>query len=196
MLTPGKVGYATVTVSTTDGRIVRTLKVAVISKFTVTAAALEQTPSDDDKAAGIFPCMITFKSDSKYMPTTFFVDVYGKATGRIDLTDPADYFTKEELKNARSAFYSFEEKRPVVYLSNGNSAYDVYTNLQKKVSTNGEIIHHSADWPNYHDYAAYYRLQTIVLQITVRESYDTNLYRCTLNKTYDSPENKIYQYLH
>ena len=196
VLTPGEVGYATVTVSTTDDKIVRTMRVAVISKFTIIAAAQENEPSDEDKKAGIFPCSITFKSDSKYMPKTLFIDVYGKATGRIDLTDPADYFKSEELKNARSAFYSFEDSRPVVYLSNGQSAYDVYTNLQKKVSTHGEIVHHSDDWPNYYDYAVYYRLQGITLQISVRETFDTNLYRCTFSKTYDSPENRIYQYLH
>ena len=84
----------------------------------------------------------------------------------------------------------------MVYLSNGQSAYDVYTNLQKKVSTHGEIVHHSDDWPNYYDYAVYYRLQGITLQISVRETFDTNLYRCTFSKTYDSPENRIYQYLH
>ena len=196
VLTPGKVGYATVTVSTTDGKIVRTLRVAVISVFTITAAAVEDSPSETDKLAGVFPCMITFKSDSRWMPTTLFIDVYGRATGRIDLTDPADYFKSEELKNARTAFCSFEDSRPVVYLSNGNSAYDVYVNLEKKIAANGEIVHHSDDWPNYYDYPVYYRLQTISLQLTVRESFDTNLYRCTLSRTYDSPENRIYQFLH
>lgn len=197
VLTPAGVGYATVTVSTTDGKIVRTMRVAVISKFTIVAAAQEGEPSDEDRKTGVFPCSITFKSDSKYMPKTLFIDVYGKATGRIDLTDPVDYFKSEELKNARSATYSFEDSRPVVYLSNGQSAYDVYTNLQKKVASQGEIVHHSDDWPNYYDYAVYYRLQSITLQVSVRETaYDTNLYRCTFSKTYDSPENRIYQYLH
>ena len=196
VLKPGKVGYATITVSTTDGRIVRQLRVAVVSKFTITATAVEEEPSENDKLLGIFPCMISFKSDSKYMPTTMFIDIYGSATGRIDLTDPVDYFNSEDLKNARTAFYSHEDKRPVVYLSNGNSAYDVYTYLSKKIAGHGESVHHADDWPNYYDYVAYYRLQTVSLQITVREDFDTNLYRCTLVKKYDSPENRIYQYLH
>lgn len=196
VLKPGKVGYANITVSTTDGRVVRQMRVAVISKFTITATAVEDEPSDNDKKLGIFPCMISFKSNSAYMPTTLFIDVFGSAVGRIDLTDPVDYFNREELKNARSAFYTHEDTRPVVYLSNGNSAYDVYTYLSKKVAGKGESIHHADDWPNYYDYVAYYRLQSVSLQITVRENYDTNLYRCTLDKKYDSPENRIYQYLH
>ena len=195
-LVPGRPGYATVTVCTSDGSLVRTMRVAVYSAFTVTAAAKEDEPSDDEKAAGVFPCWITFTSDSEWMPSTLFIDVYGTATGRIDLTDPADYFKDAELKNARSAFTTYEDRRAVVYLSNGNSAYDVCTNLQKKVTLKGTAVHHSDDWPKYYDYTAYYRLQSISLQLTVRESFDTNLYRYTLRRTYDSPANRIYQYLH
>lgn len=195
ILTPKSPGYATVTVSTTDGTIVRKMKVAVISRFTVTIDAVEEEASDIDKQFGIFPCKLTFKSSSQWTPQRLRTEVFSKVTGRVDLTDPVDYFLVDSLKNSRTAYYSFEEKIPVLYMANGNSAYQLYERVFKKLSAASVMVHHSDDWPRYYDYAAYFRLYKVVINVSVIEEFDTNLYRVTLVKKYDSPEHKLYQYL-
>lgn len=194
-LTPKSPGYAVVTVSTTDGALIRKLRVAVISNFTLTIDAVEGTQSEDDKKVGIFPCRLTLKTDSKWYPTRMRIQVYGKATGRVDLTDAADYFLVDSLKNARTAYYSVEDNIPVLYLSNGNSAYQLYDRLLKKVGGQGVVVHHADDWPNYYDYTAYFRLYKVTLNISVIEEFDTNLYRAILVKKYNSPDYRLYQYL-
>ena len=195
-LTPKSPGYATVTVSTTDGKIVRKMSVVVFSKISLVIDALESEPSEEDKEHGIFPCELTIKTSSKWTPKMFQVEVFGKAMGRIDLTDSADSFKVDSLKNARTAYFSVQEKVPVLYLSNGNSAYDVYTRLMKKVASMGAVVHHSADWPHYKDYIVYFRLYKIFLNISAIENYDTNVYRVAIDERYDSPDNRIYQYLY
>ena len=194
-LVPYAPGYATVTVKTTDGKIVRTLRVVVYANIKIVVDAKEQEPSDEDKEKGIFPCEITMKSDAKWLPKMLQLEVYGKATGRIDLTDPADSFKVDSLKNARTAYLSVQEKVQVLYLKNGNSAYNVYSRLMTKLTSMGAVIHHSADWPNYKDYILYFRLYKVALNIAVHEDFDTNVYRITLDQRYDSPDNRIYQYL-
>ncbi len=194
-LTPRKPGYATVTVSTTDGTIVRTMRVVVFSNVNLVVDVREGTASEEDKTSGAFPCELTFKTDARWLPTMMQVEVYGKATGRIDLTDPVDYFKADSLKNSRTAYFSFQEKVPVLYLSNGNSAYNVYTRLMKKVASMGAVVHHSADWPNNKDYIAYYRLYKITLNLNLLDNFDTNVYRVTLDERYNLPTNKIYHYL-
>ena len=195
VLKPVSPGYVVVTVSTTDGAIVRTMKVVVYSAFQVVLDAVESAASEEDKVSGIFPCKITMKADSQHLPKMMQLEVYGKATGRIDLTDPVDYFKADSLKNARTAYFSFAEKVPVLYLANGNSAYDIYTRLLKKVGSMGAVVHHAADWPGYYDYVAYYRFYKLDLSISVKGDFDTNLYRVTLVRKYDSPTYRIYQYL-
>ena len=194
-LTPKKPGYATVTVSTTDGSIVRTMRVVVFADVTLTVDVKEGEASEEDKTSGAFPCELTFKTDAKWIPTMMQVEVYGKATGRIDLTDPVDYFKADSLKNSRTAYYSFQEKVPVLYLTTGKSAYNVYTRLMKKVASMGAVVHHSADWPNNKDYIAYYRLYKITLNLNLLDNFDTNVYRVTLDGRYNSPTNRIYHYL-
>lgn len=194
-LTPIMPGYATVTFSTTDGAIVRTMKVAVYSKFNVTLDAVEGTVSEEDSKKGIFPCKITIKADSKWVPNRMRFNVYTKATGRIDLADPVDYFKVDSLRNVRTAYYSVEDRTYVAYLSNGNSAYDIYSRVMTKVAAMGAVIHHDADWPNYYDYVLYYRLFRIALDISLIEDFDMNLYRVTINREYDSPKYRIYGYL-
>ena len=194
-LTPRSPGYVTVTVSTTDDRIIRTMKVAVYSKITITLDALENKASEEDTKKGIFPCKITIKGDSKWVPNRMRFNVYTKATGRIDLTDPVDYFKVDSLKNARTAYYYVEDKTYVAYLSSGNSAYDIYSRVMTKVAEMGAVVHHDADWPDYYDYVLYYRLFRITLDLTLVEDFDTNLYRVTVVKEYDSPKYRIYGYL-
>jgi len=195
ILKPKSPGYAIVTVKTSDGNVVRKLRVAVISKFTLTIDAREGEQSEDDKKTGIFPCSITFKASSPWYPTRMKMDVYAKGTGRVDLTDSADYFKVDSLKNSRTAYYSVEDKISVLYLSNGNSAYQLYDRVMKKVGAMGVVIHHSADWPDYYDYIVYFNLYKIVLNISVIEEFDTNLYRITIDKKYDSINHRIYQFL-
>lgn len=195
VLVPKKPGYAVITVSTTDGDIVRQMRVAVVSKFNIIVDAVEDAQSDDDKKSGVFPCRLTVKTSSKYTPSRLRVQVYAKATGRVDLTDPADYFKVDSLKNSRTAYYSYQDKIPVLYQSSGNSAYDLYNRVMKKISAMGVVIHHSADWPNYKDYISYFRLYKIDLGVSVIEEFDTNLYQVTLQEKYNSPEHKLYQYL-
>lgn len=195
VLTPKSPGYAVVTVSTMDGAIVRKMRVAVISNFRLTIDAVEGTPSEDDKKTAIFPCKLTLKTDSQWYPTRMRVEVYAKAIGRVDLTDAADYFLVDSLKNARTAYYSVEDQIPVLYLSNGNSAYQLYDRVLKKVAAQTVDIHHADDWPNYYDYTVNYRLNKISLSISVIEEFDTNLYRATLVEKYNSPNYRLYQYL-
>ena len=195
VLTPQKPGYATVTVSTTGGGIVRTMRVAVISNFSLVIDTVEENPSEEDKKTAIFPCKLTIKSTSDWLPSGLHVEVYGKGTGRVDLTDPADYFIVDSLRNARSAFWSFEEKVPVIYLSGSGSAYNVYTRLMKKVASISVAIHHSDDYPDYYDYVSNFRLYSIRLSFVIRQDYDTNIYRGVVDERYDSPKYRIYQYL-
>lgn len=195
ILRPQSPGYAIVTVSTTDGVIVRKMRVAVISAFNLIIDAVEGTQSEEDKQTGIFPCRLTLKTTSKWYPNRLRVDVYGKAIGRIDLTDPADYFKVDSLKNARTAYYTAEDAVDVLYLSSGNSAYLLYDRLLKKVGAMGVVVHHSDDWPKYYDYVLYFRLYQVRLNISVIEEFDTNIYRITLVDKYNSPEYRLYQYL-
>lgn len=191
---PKSVGYANVTVSWEDGTHARTLRVAVISVGQILMKAVEATPSADDITFGIFPCSLKFEATTTYLPGVIFVDVYAKSIGRADLTDPDDYFLREEIKNARSSFYEFEEETAVAFIP-GVSQYDVYTRLMIPVAMQSEKVHHGADWPNYYDYVMRYNLYKIVLRFNIREGFDTNLYRITLVEDYNRPENKIYQYL-
>lgn len=194
-LTPKSPGYVTVTVSTTNGSIVRTMKVAVYSRIQLIIKAVEEAQSEEDKVTGIFPCKLTVHASSSWLPKVLQMEVYGKATGRIDLTDPVDYFKVDSLKNTRTAYYSFEEKVPLLYLANGNSNYNVYTRLMKKVAAMGAVVHHSADWPNYKDYIIYFRLYQVKLNFSVKEDFDTNLYRISIVEEYNSPEHRLYHYL-
>lgn len=196
VLTPKSPGYATVTVSTTNGSIVRTMRVVVFSAFSIVVDAVESAASSDDDETGIFPCELSFKTSAKWIPKMMQVEVYGKATGRIDLTDQADYFKVDSLKNARTAYFSYEEKVPVLYLTSGESAYDIYSRLMKKVASMGVVVHHSADWPNYKDYIIYFRLYKITLNLDMVKNYDSNVYRVTIEHKYDNPKNRLYQYLY
>lgn len=198
VLTPRKPGYATITVSKTDGTVTRTLRVAVQSRFSIILDAVEEEPSDEDRKSGIFPCRITVKSTTTWMPPGLFrVRFYGRITGRIDLTDPADFFLVEELKNSRTALCSFEDDAKVVYLSSGNSAYDVYLHLFSLMSGYGMPVHHSADsWNGAGDYTEYFKLQSVTLVPSVEENFDTNIYVVTVRKDYDNQKYRLYQYLH
>ncbi len=196
ILTPKSPGYATVTVATRSGSIVRSMRVVVFSAFSIVVDAVEAAASEADKPTGIFPCELTFRATSRWIPKMMQVEVYGKATGRIDLTDPVDYFKVDSLKNARTAYFSYQEKVPVLYLTNGNSAYDIYSRLMKKVASMGAVVHHDADWPNYRDYIVYFRLYKITLNLSMVNNYDSNVYRITIAELYDDPKNKLYQYLY
>lgn len=196
ILTPKGVGYATVTVSTTDGRTVRTLRVAVISAMTLTIRAEEDAPSDNDRSLGIFPCKLVMTSDSNVYPDGLQIRTYCKGTGRVDLTDPADYFKVDSLKNSRSAVWAFEEESANWFINDGKSAYDIYKRVFQKVADKTVRVHHADDFWNAHDYDAHYRLYDIVLDFQCDETYDANLYRVTINREYDKPGNRIYQYLH
>ena len=197
ILTPKKPGYATVTVKTTDGAVVRTLRVAVQSRFNITLGVVEEAQSESDKVSGIFPCKITVKSSTTWMPPgVFHVKFYAKIVGRIDLDNPADWFKVEELKNSRTALCSFEDDATILYLPNGNSNYDLYLHLFSRLNGYGLPVHHSADaWSGAGDYTAYFKLHTLTLIPSVQENYDTNLYQATLIKAYDDNKNKIYSYL-
>ena len=195
ILTPKSPGYATVTVSTTDGLIVRKMKVAVISRFNLIVDAEESEASDVDKQFGIFPCRLTFKASSSWTPQRLRTEVFSKVTGRVDLTDPADYFLVDSLKNSRTAYYTYEEKIPVLYMSSGNSAYLLYERVFKKLASASVMVHHSDDWPRYYDYTTYFKLYKAILNVSVIEEFDTNIYRVSLVRKYDSPEHKLYQYL-
>lgn len=197
VLTPHKPGYATVTVSTTDGDVVRQLRVAVQSRFNITLDVVEGEQSESDKVSGIFPCKITIKSSTTWMPPgVFHVKFFARVVGRIDLDNPADWFKVEELKNSRTAFCSFEDDATVLYLANGNSAYDIYLHLMSRLDGYGLPVHHSADaWSGAGDYTAYFKLKSISLVPSIEEKYDTNLYKATLVPAYDNPKNKIYSYL-
>ena len=196
VLTPKKPGYATVTVSTTDGKVIRTMRVAVISNFKILIDAVESEPSEEDKAVAIFPCRLTLAADSKWIPEMMHVETYGKATGRVDLTDPSDYFKVDSLKNARTAFWSFEEKVNILILGDGPSAYDVYKRLMRKVGAIQVLCHHSDDYPDYYDYVRNFKLYAVTLQFGIRQNFDTNIYRGTVVTKYDSPQYRLYQYLH
>ena len=196
VLRPQNVGYATVTVSTLDDTIVRKLKVAVISNITLVMTVEEGSPSDEDKKSGIFPCKIIIDHDSRYVPLQCHLQMYGRAAGRIDLTDRRDYFLREELKNSRSAFTSFDESVKILVVSNASSGYNVYTRLMSKIASRTEWYHHSDDYPNYGDYEARYLLYSVTLTPDLIYDFDTNLYRFTIQKDYDRSGTRIYQYLH
>lgn len=196
-LFPQGVGYATVTVSTTDGKIVRKLRVAVISKIDINMNVEEGTPSADDERSSVFPCTIRIVASSRFLPYRLQMDVFGKVYGRIDLTDPADYFLVEELKNSRTALYDYETTSNILIVGpQYPSGYDVYTLLMSRVAAQSVPFHHSDDYPNYYDGVKYYRLYSLTIEPSVKEGFDTNLYRITINKNYDNPANRIYQYLH
>lgn len=196
-LFPQSVGYAVVTVSTLDDKIVRKLKVAVISNITIEMNADEGAPSSDDERSSVFPCVIRLVASTKYIPYRLQVNFYGKVYGRIDLTDPADYFLVEELKNSRTALYEYETTSNVLIVGpQYPSGYDVYTLLMKRVAAQSVPFHHSDDYPNYYDGVKYYRLYSMTIEPSVVDGFDTNLYRVTLNRNYDNPANRIYQYLH
>lgn len=194
---PQGVGYATVTVSTTNGNIVRTLRVAVVSNVTVVMTAEEGTPSTTDEQSKIFPCTLRITSSSKYLPDRLKMHVYGKVVGRIDLTDPADYFTVESLKNSRTAIYEYERETEVlVFGPSTPSGYNVYNNLMLKMAAQYVPFHHSDDYPYYYDGVKYYRLYSLTISPSFPDTYDTNLYRITIRKDYDNQNTRIYQYLH
>ena len=195
-LYPQGVGYANVTVSTTDGAIVRVLRVAVVSTVSISLTAKEGQPSAEDDLTGVFPCKIEIKSPSKFIPKALHLDVFGRATGRVDLTDKADYFLVDSLKNSRTAIYSFEEKVLVMCVPGMTSGYDVYSRLMSKISKRYVAYHHSDDYPRYYDDIKYFRLYSVGLQFGFVADYDTNLYRLSMKKEYDSPSTRIYQYLH
>ena len=195
-LYPQGVGYAIVTVSTTDGLIVRVLRVAVISKVSISLTAIEGEPSEEDALTGVFPCKISIKSPSKYIPKALHLDVFGRATGRVDLTDKADYFLVDSLKNSRTAIYSFEEKVLVMCVPGMASGYDVYNRLMSKISKRYVAYHHSDDYPRYYDDIKYFRLYSVGLDFGFVVDFDTNLYRLSMKREYDQPYTRIYQYLH
>lgn len=193
---PKSVGYANVTISKSDGSIKRVLRVAVISVGEMVLRAREQQPSGEDSVSGVFPCEIVFSSTTQHLPGGMFVDVYGKAIARADLSDPADHFVDESIKNSRSAFVEFEENTFVGYSARyGDSIYDVYDRLMMNVAGVKFLVHHSDDWPNYRDYYLPAKLYKVILSFNLRRNYDTNLYRIELREDYDNPENKLYQYL-
>lgn len=194
ILTPKSPGYATVTVSTTNGSIVRTMRVVVFSAFSLVVDVVEDAAATDEET-GIFPCELNFKTEAKWIPKMMQVEIYAKATGRIHLTDEADYFKVDTLRNARTAYFSYQEKVPVLYLVNGDSGYDIYSRLMKKVASMGTVVHHSADWPNNKDYILYFQLYRITLSLGMVDNYDSNIYRITIDERYNNPKNKLYQYL-
>lgn len=196
-LFPQGVGYATVTVSTSDGTVVRTLRVAVISKVNVTLSVEEGEPSEEDAKSDVFPCRISIRPDSKYIPKPLHMEMYGKATGRVDLTNKADYFLVDSLKNSRTAIYSYEEKVKIMVVSPSTpSGYDVYSRLMSKIAKRTVAYHHSDDYPHYYDATKNFRLYSMVIEPGWQEDFDTNLYRLTIIKKYDNPANRIYSYLH
>lgn len=196
LLYPQGVGYANVTVSKTDNTVVRVLRVAVVSTVEVVLSAEESNPSDEDSQSGIFPCKIAGSPDSKYIPRPLHIEVFGRATGRVDLTDKADYFLVDSLKNSRTAIYSFEEKVLMMSVPGMTSRYDVYSRLMTKIAKRYVPYHHSDDYPKYYDDVKYFRLYSVGLDFGFVIDYDTNLYRLSIRKDYDSPQTRIYQYLH
>lgn len=196
VLHPKSVGYAVVTVSTTDDAIVRQMRVAVVSRITVSLDVEEGEQSEEDKKSGVFPCRISVKPSSHHIPMPFHLEMYGRATGRVDLTDKNDYFLVDTLKNSRSAIYSFEEKVLIMCVPSGAAGYDVYKRLMSKIAGRTVGVHHGDDWPNYYDYTAHFRLYSVTLSPMFVEDYDTNLYRVTVQKNYDKAVYRIYQYLH
>lgn len=193
---PKKVGYANITISKSDGSSKRILRVAVISIGKIVLNAVEGHPSESDAVSGIFPCEIVFSSTTKHLPGAIFFEVYGKAIARADLGDPADNFVEESLRNSRSAFVDFEESVSIGYSARyGNSVYDVYDRLMTNVAGVKFLVHHSADWPNYKDYYMDAKLYKIILEFSCRYDFDTNLYRIDIERNYDNPQNKLYQYL-
>ena len=197
VLTPVSVGYATVTVKTTDGELVRTMDVAVVSNVVVVLSYSESTPTSDDLDKGIWPCKVSFKANSTYTPAGLMFDVKASIKGGIELTDGADIFLREELKYQRNIYKTLEDDTTILYLSSGNAAYNIKTRLMDKIVQYREEVHHTADWPNYYDWTAYYRMMNIRLNFTVKTSeFDANLYRITFRSDYDDPQYKIYPYLH
>ena len=191
---PEKVGYAVVTVSKSDGTMSRKFGVAVISRGKIRIGVVEGERSAEDALSGVFPCKLTFAATTKYLPNVLVFDTYGKVNFRADLTDPAEHFVEETLKNSRTAFKEFEEDLSILYLP-GISAYNIYERLMLQVAGTSYLVHFSADWPNNKDYYVYAMLYKIYLKFSIRQNYDTNLYRIELVEEYNSPENKIYQYL-
>ena len=193
---PKSVGYANITVAKSDGSAKRVLRVAVISIGSIVLNVVEGTPSGSDSESGVFPCQIVFSANTRYLPGAIFFDVYGKAVARADLGDPADHFVEESIKNSRSAFVEFEESVSVGYSAQyGNSIYDVYDRLMLNVAGVKFLVHHSDDWPNYRDYYMNAKLYKIILDFNCRYNFDTNLYRIGIERNYDNPEFKLYQYL-
>ena len=141
--------------------IVRVLRVAVVSTVSISLTAKEGQPSAEDDLTGVFPCKIEIKSPSKYIPKALHLDVFGRATGRVDLTDKADYFLVDSLKNSRTAIYSFEEKVLVMCVPGMTSGYDVYNRLMSKISKRYVAYHHSDDYPRYYDDIKYFRLYSV-----------------------------------
>ena len=196
-LEPRSVGYATVAVSTVDGIITRALRVAVCSKVDIVMTAEESSPSEEDDRCKVFPCIIRITPSSKYLPSRVKLHMYGKVIGRIDLTDPKDYFLVEELKNSRTAIFEYEKETDILIVGPSTpSGYDVYTNLMKRMAAQAVPFRHSDDYPNYYNGYKYYQLYSVILEPSFSESFDTNLYRLTLVNAYDRQDTRIYQYLH
>lgn len=191
---PKNVGYANITIAKSDNSFKRILRVAIISRGSIILTVEEGSASELDKQSGVFPCTIHFSSTTDYVPPTMAFDAYTKAVFRADLTDPADYFVSEDLKNSRTAYTETSESIYIGFIQ-GVTKYDVYERLMLKVAGTKYLVHHSADWPNYRDYYLYVKLYKLVFDFRIRKSYDTNLYRFDVINKYDSPENRIYMYL-
>lgn len=191
---PKSVGYANIKVSKADGSHARTLRVAVISCGQIVLTAEEGAPSEQDKLSGVFPCRIKFSSTTAYVPPALTMDAYTRAVFRADITDPADHFVNDDLKNSKSAYAQTEESVMVAFIP-GVTVYDIYERLMVKVAGTKYLVHHSADWPNYRDYYLYAKLYKLTLQFSLIKNYDTNLYRFEIYCEYNNPANMIYQYL-
>ena len=198
VLTPHRPGTVLVTVSTLDGTVSRSFTVQVIARMVIHVDAVEGTPSNDDRARGIFPCSLVMRSDSKWGPANVMLDVYAKATGRIDLVDPHDSFTSAALQSSRTALHSAEHSTQVFFFlgASGTTKYDVYKWILSPATAASEEVLHSDDYPRNGKRQVLYTLYSAGVTFTVNRNFDPDIYDVVIINDYDDPKYNIYRYLH
>ena len=198
VLTPHKPGTVNVTVSTLDGTVSRTFTVQVIARVFLHINAKEGTATPEQKAREVFPCSLTFSSDAKWMPSYIKLDVYAKATGRINLENEShDTFTRQELKNSRIAIHSVDHSASVfVFRNTAGTVYDVYKYVLDPATAAQEEILHSDDYPNNGKRMENYRLYSVGVTFNISRDYDPDVYDVVIVNDYDDPKYNIYRYLH
>ena len=198
VLTPLHPGIVTVTVSTLDGTVSRSFVVQVIARMLIHIDAVEGEASDADRAKGIFPCSLVMRTDAKWGPANVMLDVYAKATGRIDLVDPHDSFTADDLKSSRTAIHSVDHATQVFFFLNavGTTKYDLYKWVLLPATNATLEVLHSDDYPRNGKRQVGFTLYSAGVTFTVNRNYDPDLYEVVIVNDYDDPKYNIYRYLH